>query len=189
MIAPLPTLRTDDQIAGYYAGAAAAVGTDTPFVIQDFPQTFSVQMSVSVIARIANDNANAVMLKHEDWPGLEKISALRRLEEQGQIPRLSILCGNGGAFLDFETERGADGAMTGYCFPDTLVELVALAATGERDQAHDPLRRPPSPAALRTAARSRPRRPEIRTEKTRSSRLRHPTRTRRQAHRHRPPRS
>ncbi len=137
MIAPLPTLRTDDQIAGYYAGAAAAVGTDTPFVIQDFPQTFSVQMSVSVIARIANDNANAVMLKHEDWPGLEKISALRRLEEQGQIPRLSILCGNGGAFLDFETERGADGAMTGYCFPDSLVELVALAANGERDQAHD----------------------------------------------------
>ena len=27
--------------------------------------------------------------------------------------------------------------MTGYCFPDSLVELVALAANGERDQAHD----------------------------------------------------
>ncbi len=137
MIAPLRTLRTDDQIAGYYAGAASAIGAETPFVIQDFPLTFSVQMSVSVIARIANDHANAVMLKHEDWPGLEKISALRRLEDAGQIPRLSILCGNGGLFLDFETERGADGAMTGYCFPDTLVELVALAAKGERDEAHD----------------------------------------------------
>lgn len=137
MIAPLRTLRTDDQITNYYRNASAAVGTDTPFVIQDFPLTFSVEMSVSVIARIANENANAVMLKHEDWPGLEKISALRALEEDGATPRLSILCGNGGSFLDFETERGADGAMTGYCFPDTLVELVGLAGKGERDAAHD----------------------------------------------------
>jgi 4-hydroxy-tetrahydrodipicolinate synthase len=51
--------------------------------------------------------------------------------------RISILCGNGGLFLDFEVERGADGAMTGYCFPDMLVELVRLSAQGRRDQAHD----------------------------------------------------
>lgn len=51
--------------------------------------------------------------------------------------RLSILCGNGGLFLDFETERGADGAMTGYCFPELLVDVVRLAAAGERDAAHD----------------------------------------------------
>ena len=29
-------------------------------------------------------------------------------------------------FLDFETERGADGAMTGYAFPDMLVDVVRL---------------------------------------------------------------
>jgi 4-hydroxy-tetrahydrodipicolinate synthase len=50
---------------------------------------------------------------------------------------ISILCGNGGLFLDFETERGADGAMTGYCFPDVLVEVIRLAANGSRDAAHD----------------------------------------------------
>jgi len=49
----------------------------------------------------------------------------------------SILCGNGGMFLDFEPERGADGAMTGYGFPDMLVELVGLFAAGKRDEAHD----------------------------------------------------
>jgi 4-hydroxy-tetrahydrodipicolinate synthase len=27
--------------------------------------------------------------------------------------------------------------MTGYCFPDMLVELVGLSARGQRDQAHD----------------------------------------------------
>ncbi|GAB2942173.1 hypothetical protein WBK31_14080 [Nonomuraea sp. N2-4H] len=65
-----------------------------------------------------------VMLKHEDWPGLGKISALRAAEAAGEMPRLSILCGNGGLFLDLEMERGADGAMTGYCFPDLLRRLA-----------------------------------------------------------------
>ena len=46
---------------------------------------------------------------------------------------ISILCGNGGLFLDFEMERGADGAMTGYAFPDMLVD--AGAAVGGRRSA------------------------------------------------------
>jgi 4-hydroxy-tetrahydrodipicolinate synthase len=50
---------------------------------------------------------------------------------------ISILCGNGGLFLDFEMERGADGAMTGYCFPDMLADVVRLSAEGKRDAAHD----------------------------------------------------
>ena len=56
------------------------------------------------------------MLKHEDWPGLDKLTALRAREKEG-LRRLSILCGNGGLFLPHELERGADGAMTGYAFP------------------------------------------------------------------------
>jgi 4-hydroxy-tetrahydrodipicolinate synthase len=137
MIAPPSTLRTDDAIVGYYRQAAEAVGADVPFVIQDYPLTFSVQMTPAVIRRIVQDNASCAMLKHEDWPGLEKISALRGFERDGSMRRISILCGNGGLFLDFETERGADGAMTGYCFPDMLVELVALARAGDRERAHD----------------------------------------------------
>jgi len=34
-------------------------------------------------------------------------------------------------------ERGADGAMTGYCFPDMLVDVVKWSRAGERDRAHD----------------------------------------------------
>lgn len=137
MIAPPNTLRTDDAIVGYYRQAAEAIGTDVPFVIQDYPLTFSVQMTPAVIRRIVQDNASCAMLKHEDWPGLEKISTLRGYERDGSLRRISILCGNGGLFLDFEVERGADGAMTGYCFPDMLVDLVKLTQAGEREQAHD----------------------------------------------------
>jgi 4-hydroxy-tetrahydrodipicolinate synthase len=137
MIAPTPTLRTDDQIVTYYAQAVEAIGADIPFVIQDYPLTLGVVMAPAVIRRIVADNPSCVMLKHEDWPGLEKISALRGFEREGAMRRLAILTGNGGLFLDFESERGADGAMTGYAFPEMLIDVVRLSGEGKRDEAHD----------------------------------------------------
>ncbi|MCY1307103.1 hypothetical protein D9M70_570050 [compost metagenome] len=83
------------------------------------------------------NHTSCLMLKHEDWPGLEKISKLRALQKAGELRDFSVLCGNGGMFLDFEPERGADGAMTGYGFPDMLTELMRLFAAGKRDEAHD----------------------------------------------------
>lgn len=137
MIAPPPHLRHDEAILGYFHEAVEAIGADIPWVLQDYPQLFQVQMTPAVIRRIATELPSCVMLKHEDWPGLEKISALRRFQAEGSLRPLSILCGNGGIFLDFELQRGADGAMTGYAFPDMLVELVRLARAGERDRAQD----------------------------------------------------
>ncbi len=137
MIAPPPALRTDDQIVGYFKQAVEAIGDDIPWVLQDYPLTLTVVMTPNVIKRIVTDNPSCVMLKHEDWPGLEKISALRGFQKDGSLRPLSILCGNGGLFLDFEMSRGADGAMTGYAFPDMLVDVVRLAASGRRDEAHD----------------------------------------------------
>jgi 4-hydroxy-tetrahydrodipicolinate synthase len=137
MIAPPPSLRTDDQITGYYAQAVEAIGTDIPFVIQDYPLTLQVVMTPAVIRRIIQDNPSCVMLKHEDWPGLEKISTLRRFEAEGSLRRVAILTGNGGLFLDFEMERGADGANTGYAFPELLIDVVKASRAGRRDDAHD----------------------------------------------------
>ncbi len=137
MIAPPNTLRTDEQIVNYYKQAAESIGTDVPFVLQDYPLTFSVLMTPGVIRRIVTEIPSCVMLKHEDWPGLEKISTLRGYERDGSMRRIAILCGNGGLFLDFEVERGADGANTGYCFPDMLCDVVRLNAEGKRDEAHD----------------------------------------------------
>lgn len=137
MIAPPNTLRTDDQIAGYYRQAVEAIGAEVPFVIQDYPLTFSVQMTPGVIRRIVDENPSGAMLKHEDWPGLEKISALRGFERDGGMRRIAILTGNNGLFLDYEMERGADGANTGYAFPDMLCDVVRLSTAGEREAAHD----------------------------------------------------
>lgn len=137
MIAPVPSLRTDEQIIGYYRQAIEAIGDDIPFVIQDYPLTLSVQMTPKVIRQIVQDHPSCVMLKHEDWPGLEKITALRGFQAEGSMRPISILTGNGGLFLDFEMERGADGAMTGYAFPEMLVDVVRFQQAGQRDAAHD----------------------------------------------------
>lgn len=137
MIAPTPNLRTDDQIVTYFKQAVEAIGDDIPWVLQDYPLTLSVVMTPSVIRKIVMDNPSCVMLKHEDWPGLEKITALRGFQKDGSLRPLSILTGNGATFLDFEMERGADGAMTGYAFPELLIDVVRLSKEGKRDAAHD----------------------------------------------------
>jgi len=137
MIAPPNTLRTDDQIVAYYRQAVEAIGADVPFVLQDYPLTFSVQMTPGVIRRIVTELPSCVMLKHEDWPGLEKISTLRGFERDGSMRHISILCGNGGLFLDYEMGRGADGANTGYAFPDLLCDVVRLHGEGRLEEMHD----------------------------------------------------
>jgi len=137
MIAPPNTLRTDEQVITYYQQATKAIGEDIPIVVQDYPLSFSVQISPKVIRTLVQEIPAIQMLKHEDWPGLEKISTLRSFEADGSMRRLAILCGNGGLFLDFEMRRGADGSNTGYCFPDMLCDVVRLQKAGQRDEAHD----------------------------------------------------
>ncbi|MEM1432394.1 MAG: dihydrodipicolinate synthase family protein [Pseudomonadota bacterium] len=135
MVAPPGSLRTDDQIAGYYRTAAEMLGP-VPFVLQDFPLATGVQIAPAVIARIVEECPTCVMLKHEDWPGLEKISTLRAASDAG-ARRISILCGNGGLFLPEEMARGADGAMTGFAYPEMMAEVVRLFHAGDLARMRD----------------------------------------------------
>lgn len=136
MIAPPSHLRTDNQIFSYYETAAEVLGP-TPFVLQDFPQATGVQISAGVINRIVRACPTCVMLKHEDWPGLNKITALRAASDKGETRRISILCGNGGIFLTEELQRGADGAMTGFAYPEMMVDVWRAHQRGDIDRAQD----------------------------------------------------
>ena len=136
MVAPAGHLRSDDQIYGYYAGVAEALGK-TPFVLQDYPLTTNVQIPTPVLNRIIKDLPTCVMVKHEDWPGLGKITALRAASDKGEVRRVSVLTGNGGLFLPEEMGRGADGAMTGFAFPEMMVGVVDAYAKGDAERAHD----------------------------------------------------
>jgi 4-hydroxy-tetrahydrodipicolinate synthase len=138
MVAPPSTLRTDDQIVTYFDMVNETLGPDVPWVLQDHPVSTGVQMSVAVIQRIVKNSASCVMLKHEDCPGLAKLSAIRAASERGDVRRVSILSGNGGGlFLPEELARGADGAMTGFAYPEMMVDVCRAQATGNLEQAHD----------------------------------------------------
>lgn len=136
MVAPPATLRTDDQISNYYAQVADTLGPKTPFVLQDFPLATQVQITPAVILKIVAAHPTCVMLKHEDWPGLAKISALRAASDKGSR-RISILAGNGALFLPEEIGRGADGAMTGFAYPEMMVDVWKAQAAGNTERAHD----------------------------------------------------
>ena len=135
MVAPTTNLRSDDQIIGYYHGAANILGA-TPFVLQDFPLATSVTIATKVIQQIIDDCPTCVMLKHEDWPGLDKITALRATSDAGSR-RISILCGNGGMYLLEEMLRGADGAMTGFAYPEMMAQVVNAISAGDETHARD----------------------------------------------------
>lgn len=138
MVAPPSTMRTDDQIIGYFDMVTETLGPDVPWVLQDHPVSTGVKMSAAVILRIVENSPTCVMLKHEDVPGLAKISAYRAASEKGEARRISILTGNGGGlFLPEELSRGADGAMTGFAYPEMMVDVVAAHARGDIERAHD----------------------------------------------------
>jgi 4-hydroxy-tetrahydrodipicolinate synthase len=138
MVAPLSTVRSDDQITAYFDMVNETLGPGVPWVLQDHPVATGVLMSTGVILKILKNSPNCVMLKHEDSPGLAKLSAIRAASDKGELQRVSILTGNGGGlFLPEELTRGADGAMTGFAYPEMMVGVCAAHARGDIERAHD----------------------------------------------------
>jgi 4-hydroxy-tetrahydrodipicolinate synthase len=138
MVAPPASVRSDDQIAAYFDMVSETLGPDVPWVLQDHPVSTGVQMSAAVILRIIRNAPTCVMLKHEDCPGLAKLSAIRAASARNEVRRVSILTGNGGGlFLPEELGRGADGAMTGFAYPEMMVGVCRAHAAGDIDKAHD----------------------------------------------------
>lgn len=133
MIAPPATLRTEEAVLTHLQHAAEILG-DTPIVLQDYPLASGVHLSINLIRRVIETVPTCVMLKAEDWPGLAKISALR---DAPGPRRVSILTGNGGLFLPEELRRGADGAMTGFAFPEMMRDVVAAHRAGDTARAAD----------------------------------------------------
>lgn len=138
MVTPPSTLRTDDQITAYFDMVNETLGPDVPWCLQDHPVSTGVQMSTPVILKILKSSPNCVMLKHEDSPGLNKLSGIIAAIAKKEIERVSILTGNGGGlFLTEEMIRGADGAMTGFAYPEMMVRVCELFAKGDVEKACD----------------------------------------------------
>ena len=136
MIAPAPNLGTEEKIHRYFSQVFAALGDAIPVCYQDYPFATGTEISVAAFNRLVAEFGQLVMLKHEECPGLNKLSEVRKAAAEG-LRRVAVLVGNGGLYLPQELARGADGAMTGFAYPEMLVEVVELYLRGEPDRAED----------------------------------------------------
>ena len=137
MVAPTPGLRGDDALFSYMASVFEALDPATPVVYQDYPQSTGVYLPVPLFSRMVAAFPRLVVLKHEDAPGLAKLTRLRREAERDGHRRVSVLVGNGALYFPQELSRGADGAMTGFAYPEMLVEVYERFAAGTLDAAED----------------------------------------------------
>ena len=129
MVAPPGGVRNLDAVAEHYRAVAAAVGL--PLVVQDEPVTTQVTMPAPFLARLADEIPAVEALKLEEAPTLPKISRLRALPGR----RVAIFGGLGGVYFYEELARGADGAMTGFPYPEALRAIRDDFVAGRRDEA------------------------------------------------------
>ncbi len=137
MVAPLTGLKTEAQIVSYFAEIVAAIGESVPVVYQDYPQATQADISAQSFFKIVDAYSTVVMFKHEDCPGLKKLTQIRKGCDGGARRYVSILVGNGGLYVPQELARGADGIMTGFAYPEALVSVCALFAAGRIGEAED----------------------------------------------------
>jgi 4-hydroxy-tetrahydrodipicolinate synthase len=114
--------------------AAVAKTLDIEIVVQDFPPISGFAMEPWLLARIAREIPRARTIKLEDPPTPFKTS--RILEASKDVP-IRIFGGLGGVFLLEELMAGATGAMTGFAYPEILVEIVKAFRAGDLKHAED----------------------------------------------------
>jgi len=129
MLAPPYGVKNLDAVRAYYHDVAAA--TSLPIVLQDEPVTTQVTMPAPFIASVTDELALIEAVKLEEAPTLPKITRLRALFTR----RVAIFGGLGGCYFFEELSRGADGAMTGFPYPEALRAIRDAFVAGRRDAA------------------------------------------------------
>lgn len=131
MICPPAGVGTDEDLFRYFDQVFERIG-DVPTVLQDFPFHSGVRMSVPAIKHLVEVHPQIAVIKEEDLPSVTKITRLR----EGGGRRVRILTGNNGLYLPQELERGADGPMAGFSYPEMLSGVYDLMTKGDREDAH-----------------------------------------------------
>ncbi len=129
MLAPPPLARPSDAaVRRHYLAVAEAI--TLPIVVQDHPASSGVRMSVELLLALADEVPQCRVIKLEDEPTPPKVGAL-----VGGSSAITVLGGLGGAMLLEELRRGSHGTMTGFGFPEVLVDVARRWFEGDRDGA------------------------------------------------------
>ena len=133
MVSPPRMMKVNSEaVLAHYSKLASAVDID--IVVQDYPPISGFTMEPSLLARIAREIPRARNIKLEDPPTPLKTA---RILEQSKGIDVGIMGGLGGVYLLEELLAGAAGAMTGFAYPEMLIEIVSLFKAGQIDLAAD----------------------------------------------------
>ncbi len=123
-----------ESVVNHYKSLASAV--DVEIVVQDYPPISGFTMEPPLLARIAKEVPRARNIKLEDPPTpLKTVRILEQTKPMGI--EVCILGGLGGGFLLEELMAGAAGAMTGFAYPEMLIDVVSRFRSGDVDGAAD----------------------------------------------------
>jgi 4-hydroxy-tetrahydrodipicolinate synthase len=118
-----------ETIVAYFRDVAAGLALDV--VLHDHPASSGVELSAEMIGRIAHEATRVTSVKLEDPPTPHKLSEVRAAVPES----FKIFGGLGGLFVLEELARGANGTMTGFAYPEVLIDVYRAHARGDADEA------------------------------------------------------
>ena len=124
-----PPVQNDRVLLTYYRRVSGAV--EVPVIIHDYPAATGITMTAELIAAIFEAAPNVRYIKLEDPPTGPKMDAVRELTGKA----LKVFGALGGLYAFEELDRGAVGIMTGFAYPELLVELYRRYTLGDIDGA------------------------------------------------------
>lgn len=126
-VAPIP-IQNDKALYVHYKGVQESISI--PVIIHDFPASFGVEISAELIGQLGREGI-CPYIKLEEPPIGPKLTKIRELSND----TVGIFGGLGGVYFLEELERGANGIMTGFAFPEVLVRIYDLFTSGDHEAA------------------------------------------------------
>ncbi len=126
MIAPPTFLQPGPALTEHLRRVAQAI--TLPVILQDFPPVNGVTMSPAAMAALVETVPAITTIKLEGTPTPQRTAQVLELVQD----RATVLGGLGGVFLLDELRRGASGTMTGFAYPEVLVEIWRAWRSGDR---------------------------------------------------------
>lgn len=124
-----PPVQNDHALVGYFERVAEAV--KVPIIVHDFPANTGIIMTPELLADVWSAAEGIRYIKLEEPPTPQKMRKVWSITGSD----LKIFGAYGGLYAFEELESGAVGVMTGFAYPELLVELYRRHSTGDVDGA------------------------------------------------------
>ncbi|CAA9576525.1 MAG: 4-hydroxy-tetrahydrodipicolinate synthase [uncultured Thermomicrobiales bacterium] len=129
MVAPPAFSKIGPSLVTHFGRIGAEGGL--PIVLQDYPPVNGVSMSPGFMAQLCEAVPEIVTIKLEDPPTALRMRQTRALAGD----RITFQGGLSGLYFLDELRAGASGAMTGFPYPEVLLDIWEAFRRGEEEEA------------------------------------------------------